>query len=137
LSREAIDLKTRLIFNRSILAKSITTTLFAIMLWYRKAQELLGVPNTLAYFLVRHSFDIGLSIALILLALLGLYVSFSPKDVSRLKAVFMITGCSVWTAYSVLFLLRDLLFPHFPSLEGVLILAIAISYFIDLLAKDF
>ncbi|WP_229717973.1 hypothetical protein [Ligilactobacillus salitolerans] len=53
------------------------------------------------------------------------------------KATFIVIGAGLWFGYAGLFLYRDLLFPHPPTLQTILISAIAISFWLDALAGDY
>lgn len=123
--------------NRNILSKSITTLLFSAMLWYSKLQQLNGVPAERHYFVVRHSFDSGLLVMIALLGIFGIYVSLNKHYMKRGKLAFLFIGSFLWFGYFGLFIYRDLLFPHPPTLQTVLILAISISFWIDLLGGDY
>lgn len=134
---QQLTLRQRFVRNRNIISKSITTIIFATFMWHGKFQQLQGVPATYNYYVVQHAFDSGLLVLIILLALLGFYVSFSKRHLARLKKVFLISGFAVWCIYGVLFLYRDILFPHPPSLQSMLVVSITISFWIDLIAGDF
>ena len=123
--------------NRNILSKSITTLLFSAMLWYGKLQQLNGVPAEHYYFAVRHSFDSGLLVMIALLGIFGIYVSLNKHYMKRGKLAFLFIGSFLWFGYFGLFIYRDFLFPHPPTLQTVLILAISISFWIDLLGGDY
>ena len=123
--------------NRNILSKSITTLLFSAMLWYSKLQQLNGIPAEHYYFAVRHSFDSGLLVMIALLGIFGIYVSLNKHYMKRGKLAFLFIGSFLWFGYFGLFIYRDFLFPHPPTLQTVLILAISISFWIDLLGGDY
>ena len=107
------------------------------MLWYGKLQQLQGVPAEHYYFAVRHSFDNGLLVLIALLGIFGLYISFSKFNMVRGKLIFLFVGSALWFGYFGLFLYRDLLFPHPPTLQTVLILAVSISFWVDLFSGDY
>lgn len=130
-------IESRLRQNRNILSKSITTLLFSAMLWYSKLQQLNGVPAEHYYFAVRHSFDSGLLVMIALLGIFGIYVSLNKHYMKGGKLAFLFIGSFLWFGYFGLFIYRDLLFPHPPTLQTVLILAISISFWIDLLGGDY
>ena len=130
-------IESRLRQNRNILSKSITTLLFSAMLWYSKLQQLNGVPAEHYYFAVRHSFDSGFLVMIALLGIFGIYVSLNKHYMKRGKLAFLFIGSFLWFGYFGLFIYRDLLFPHPPALQTVLILAISISFWIDLLGGDY
>ena len=132
-----MTIKQRVVRNRNIISKSITTLLFSAMLWYGKLQQLQGVPAEHYYFAVRHSFDSGLLILIALLGIFGLYVSFSKYHMIRGKLIFLFVCSALWFGYFGLFLYRDLLFPHPPTLQTILILAISISFWVDLFSGDY
>lgn len=123
--------------NRNILSKSITTLLFSAMLWYSKLQQLNGIPAEHYYFAVRHGFDSGLLVMIALLGIFGIYVSLNKHYMKRGKLAFLFIGSFLWFGYFGLFIYRDFLFPHPPTLQTVLILAISISFWIDLLGGDY
>lgn len=129
--------KQRFINNRNIISKSITTLIFALFMFYGKVQQLQDVPAVHSYYVVRHSFDSGLLFLIALLGIFGLYVSFSKYHMEKGKAMFIVIGSGLWFAYTGLFLYRDFLFPHPPSLQTALISAIAISFVLDAKAGDF
>ena len=129
--------RERFVHNRNVVSKSLTTLLFAIFMWHGKLRELQGVPANYHYFVVRHSFDTGLLFLIVLLALLGFYVGFSSKHMAKGKAIFLVAGATIWAMYAGLFLYRDWLFPNWPSLQAVLVVSIAFSFWIDVLAGDF
>lgn len=128
--------KRRFVKNRNIISKSITTLIFASFMFYGKVQQLKGVPAIHSYYVVRHSFDNGLLVLIALLGVFGLYISFSKKHMMRGKAFFLMVGSGLWFGYAGLFLYRDFLFPHPPSLQTALILAISISFILDAKAGD-
>ena len=130
-------IKQRIVNNRNIISKSITTILFSLIMWYGKIEQLNGVPAQHYYFAVRHSFDSGLLILIALLGIFGLYISFSKYHMIRGKLIFLFVGSALWFAYFGLFLYRDLLFPHPPTLQTILILAVSISFWIDLFSGDY
>lgn len=132
-----MTIKQRVVRNRNIISKSITTLLFSAMLWYGKFQQLNGVPAEHYYFAVRHSFDSGLLVLIALLGIFGLYVSFSKYHMIKGKLIFLFIGSALWFGYFGLFLYRDLLFPHPPTLQTILILAVSISFWIDLFGGDY
>ena len=106
-------------------------------MWHGKLRELQGVPTNYHYFVVRHSFDTGLLFLIVLLALLGFYVGFSKKHMVKGKAIFLVAGATIWAMYAGLFLYRDWLFPNWPSLQAILVVSIALSFWLDVLAGDF
>lgn len=106
-------------------------------MWYGKIQQLKDIPVVHGYYAVRHSFDNGLLFLIALLGLFGLYVAFANRNMKCGKLFFIVVGSSLWFAYAGLFLYRDLLFPHPPTLQTILILAIAISFWLDALAGDY
>lgn len=122
--------------KRNIVSKSITTFIFALFMWHGRIDQLKGVPATHGYWVVTHSYDNGLLFMILLLALFGFYVGLSKKSTQSMRVVFLLAGFGLWTGYTVLFLYRDMLFPHWPSLQSMLVTAIAISFLIDLLAGD-
>lgn len=132
-----MTIKQRVVKNRNIISKSITTLLFSAMLWYGKLKQLNDVPATHNYYIVRHSFDSGLIVFIAILAIFGFYLGFSKYPRVRGKVAFLIIGSGLWLAYFGLFIYRDFLFPHPPSLQTILILAIAISFWIDLFGGDY
>lgn len=132
-----MTIKQRIVNNRNIISKSITTILFSLIMWYGKIEQLNGVPAQHYYFAVRHSFDSGLLILIALLGIFGLYISFSKYHMIRGKLIFLFVGSALWFAYFGLFLYRDLLFPHPPTLQTILILAVSISFWIDLFSGDY
>lgn len=134
---QGLSLESRFKQNRNIISKSITTLLFSAMLWYGKLQQLNGVPAEHYYFAVRHSFDSGLLVMIALLGIFGIYVSLNKHYMKRGKLAFLFIGSFLWFGYFGLFIYRDLLFPHPPTLQTVLILAISISFWIDLLGGDY
>lgn len=122
--------------RRNIFSKSLTTLIFAIFMWHGRLTELRGVPATHDYWVVKHSFDNGLLFAIAILALAGVYVCLSKRSTQTMRVAFLMAGFSIWTEYAALFLYRDLLFPNWPSLQSMLVVAITISFLIDLLAGD-
>lgn len=134
---QGLSLESRFKQNRNIISKSITTLLFSAMLWYGKLKQLNGVPAEHYYFAVRHSFDSGLLVMIALLGIFGIYVSLNKHYMKRGKLAFLFIGSFLWFGYFGLFIYRDLLFPHPPTLQTVLILAISISFWIDLLGGDY
>lgn len=134
---EVWTIKERFVHNRNVVSKSIITLLFAVFMWHGKLQELQGVPANYHYYVVRHSFDTGLLFLIVLLGVFGLYVGFSKKHMAKGKAIFLVAGATIWAMYAGLFLYRDWLFPNWPSLQAVLVVSIAFSFWIDVLAGDF
>lgn len=134
---QGLSLESRFRQNRNIISKSITTLLFSAMLWYGKLQQLNGVPAEHYYFAVRHSFDSGLLVMIALLGIFGIYVSLNKHYMKRGKLAFLFIGSFLWFGYFGLFIYRDLLFPHPPTLQTVLILAVSISFWIDLFGGDY
>lgn len=130
-------IRERFVHNRNVVSKSLTTLLFAVFMWHGKLRELQGVPANYHYFVVRHSFDTGLLFLIVLLALLGFYVGFSKKHMAKGKAIFLVAGATIWAMYAGLFLYRDWLFPNWPSLQAILVVSIALSFWLDVLAGDF
>ena len=106
-------------------------------MWYGKLQQLNGVPAEHYYYAVRHSFDSGLLFLIVLFGIFGLYVSFSNHDMRRGKLSFLFIGSALWFGYFGLFLYRDMLFPHPPTLQTILILAISLSFWVDLFGADY
>ena len=134
---QGLSLESRFRQNRNIISKSITTLLFSAILWYDKLQQLNGVPAEHYYFVVRHSFDSGLLVMIALLGIFGIYISLNKHYMKRGKLAFLFIGSFLWFGYFGLFIYRDLLFPHPPTLQTILILAVSISFWIDLFGGDY